>query len=133
MTVKKEPGESPSTQLFQSKYDPEFARRVVELGREGKSLAQIAATFCVAARTMNRWSEAHAEFAEALDLAKTYAQAWWEDKGQAGITMGKRFNTAAWIFQMKNRFADDYRERQEVTGKDGAPLVPVLNVTYGTK
>ncbi len=46
--------------------------------------------------------------------AKDLAQAWWEDQGQNGLSMGKDFNATAFIFQMKNRFSDDYRDRHEV-------------------
>ena len=39
-----------------------------------------------------------------LDLAV----AWWEDLGQLNITR-PGFNATAYIFQMVNRFRDDYR------------------------
>jgi hypothetical protein len=34
------------------------------------------------------------------------------------------FNSTAFIFQVKNRFREDYRDvqRAEVTGKDGGPI-----------
>ena len=38
--------------------------------------------------------------------------AWWEDSGQAGIGQGRNFNAVAFIFQMKNRFPKDYRDKQ---------------------
>ena len=39
----------------------------------------------------------HAEFAEAMDEAQFAALAWWEDIGQAGLTIPK-FNAALYAF-----------------------------------
>lgn len=39
-------------------------------------------------------------------------------------------DTSAAMFWLKNRRPDNWRDRQEHTGKDGVPLIPVLNVTY---
>jgi hypothetical protein len=40
--------------------------------------------------------------------------------------------TAA-IFWLKNRRADQWRDRQEMTGKDGAPLMPDVRVFLGRR
>lgn len=89
------------------------------LGAEGKSRVQIAAALRISRVTMLAWAEAHPEFREALDEARDLAQAWWEDLGQqAAMGMVKDFAAVGWIFQMKNRFPDSYRDRHEhdVTG-----------------
>lgn len=106
-----------------SKYDPSFCDLVLDLGAEGKSLAQIAACIGVNRATMHRWSQQHDDFRDAVKDAQELALAWWENAGQLNMTrMG--FNATAFIFQMKNRFRDDYRDvtAMEHTGKDGGPI-----------
>jgi hypothetical protein len=95
-------------------YAPELCEAVVELGREGKSRLQIAATLGKAKSTLQVWEDKYPAFAEAMALAKELEQAWWEDMGQKGLKMGKNFNATAFIFQMKNRFRSDYRDTHEI-------------------
>lgn len=95
-----------------SKWDPEFCERVVELGREGKSMSQIARDLGIGYTSLKRYQEKKPEFAKALKEAQSAAQAYWEDIGMNGAT-GKipGFNATAFIFQMKNRFRDNYSDK----------------------
>lgn len=105
-----------------SKYDPSHCDVVVELGKQGKSLAQMCAHFDIARSTIDKWAEDHTEFSEALSRAKVHSQAWWEETGVAGMTADK-FNSQIWVKTVQARFREDYTERQEVTGANGAPLI----------
>lgn len=91
-----------------SKYSPAFCESVLELGEQGKSKAQIAKALGVSRMTLERWEDEYPEFRDSLKHARDLAQAWWEDKGQEGLTMGKAFNATLFVFQMKARFRDDY-------------------------
>ena len=103
-----------------SDYDPAYCERVIELGKQGKSKAQMAAAFDVSRQTIDNWAESHPDFLEALSRAMAHCQAWWEEQGQSGlITPG--FNAAVWKKSMEARFRDDYTERKEVTGANGGP------------
>lgn len=113
--AEKHPGGRPSG------YDPSLCARVVELGADGKSKAQIARALGVVRQTLENWAAVHPEFLDALKDARDAALAWWEDQGQAGLTADK-FNATAYIFQVKNRFPRDYRDRQEHTGANGGPV-----------
>lgn len=104
-------------------YRAEYCERVIELGREGKSPAQIAAALDVARATLGLWADAHPEFMAAFTRAKDLSQAWFEDKGQEGLFI-PGFNASLWSKQVSSRFRDDYTERQEITGKDGKDLLP---------
>lgn len=97
-----------------SKYDPAFCDVVIELGEQGKSHAQMARTLRVSKVTMLEWTKKHPDFLNALKEADSYSQAWWEDQGQLGMAMGRDFNATAFIFQVKNRFKDDYSDKIEV-------------------
>jgi phage terminase large subunit len=63
-----------------SKYDPSFCDLVIELGAQGKSKAQLAASIGVSRETIDLWAKVHPEFSDALKFAKDLALAWWEDQ-----------------------------------------------------
>lgn len=96
-----------------SDYDPAYCERVIELGKEGKSKAQMAAEFDVSRQTIDNWAAAHEEFLEALNRAMAHCQAWWEQQGQLGMLL-PGFNAAVWKKSMEARFRDDYTERREI-------------------
>lgn len=106
-----------------SLYDAEFCEIVLELGAQGKSKAQIAARLGINRDTLNEWTKIHPEFSVAVKNAQELALAWWEDAGQVNMAR-QGFNATAYIFQMKNRFRDDYRDvtAMEHTGKNGGPI-----------
>ena len=113
-----------------SQYRPEYCERVIELGKEGASPAQMAADLGISHRnTLDDWAEVHPEFSEAYTHARTQAQAWWERKGMNGLE-AERFNALVWKTSMQARFREDYTERrvQENTGKDGGPIQLESNV-----
>jgi hypothetical protein len=96
-----------------SKYEPSYCDVVVELGKAGKSLAQMCANFDISRQTIDNWAESHPEFLEALSRAKMHAQSWWEEQGVSGMTADK-FNAQVWKKSMEARFREDYTERQEI-------------------
>jgi transcriptional regulator with XRE-family HTH domain len=89
-------------------YRPEHCARVIELGREGKSRAQIAAALDVSRQTIATWEKTHPGFLDAMTRAHDLALAWWEDQGARGIWAGKAFNATAFGLQMRNRFQHEY-------------------------
>lgn len=118
-----------------SLYDPAYCAKVVGLGRIGKSVEQIAAILDVSLRTMYSWRDAHEEFLHALDDAKTYEQAWWEEQASSYMVENKesdRLNATLWSRSMAARFPKKYREstKQEITGVDGTPLLTGIQVTF---
>ena len=104
-----------------SDYLPEYCETVIELGRAGKSLAQMASHFDVSRQTIDNWAATHPQFLEALTRAKAHCQAWWEDQGQTRM-VAPGFNAAVWKKSVEARFRDDYTERQEITGAQGGPI-----------
>lgn len=107
-----------------SDYTPLYCEQVIELGRQGKSHAQIAAALDVSRMALYRWAEAHEEFRDAMTRARDLAQAWFEDKGQDGLFL-PGFNASLWAKQVNCRFREDYAEtsKHEITGKDGGPIL----------
>lgn len=116
-----------------SDYRPEYCDRVIELGRLGMSLVEMAADIGVGRTTLERWCDAHEEFRCALDDARDFSQAWWESQGRVNLIMPKdsgQFQGSVWSRSMAARFPRDWRENKgvELTGKDGADLN--LSVTF---
>ena len=88
-------------------YDPKYCEEVVALGRIGKSVEQIASNLNVSLRTIYQWRDNHEEFLHALDDAKTYEQAWWEEQAAAYMVENKesdRLNATLWSRSMAARF-----------------------------
>ncbi|HTX50695.1 MAG TPA: hypothetical protein VME40_15030 [Caulobacteraceae bacterium] len=81
-------------------YDPEFVQRVVELGREGLSRAEIAVRLSVGLRQFAVWAARHPEFDHALDLAETEALAWWRRLPREAVMKDNVFHPAVWAKAM---------------------------------
>ena len=104
-----------------SLYRPEYCETVVELGKMGKSMVQMAAHFDVDRETINYWAATNPDFFAALMRAKVHSQTWWEDRGQTGLD-DRNFNAPLWHKNVASRFREDYADRKEVTGANGGPI-----------
>jgi len=118
-----------------STYDPAYCEQVIALGRVGKSIEQICFHFHTPVRTLYEWRDRFAEFSQALEDAKTYEQAWWEEQAAAYMLEHKdaaKLNASLWSRSMAARFPKKYREstKTEITGADGAPLLSGIQVTF---
>lgn len=103
-------------------YDPKYCDLILELGREGKSKAQMAAHIGITRKTIENWADRHPEFREALDLWQDLCLAWWENTGQRGLAHGV-MNAAVWGRSMAARFHAEYREETAIVGAGGGPIL----------
>ena len=112
-----------------SDYRPEFCGQVIELGKMGKSVTQMACALDVAKSTLYLWEQNIPEFSDALTRARQWSQDWWESKGQGGLDSGG-FNASLWSRSMAARFPEDYTERQkrELTGSNGGPVETLTSI-----
>lgn len=105
-----------------TKYDEAMCERVVEMGRQGYSRAEIAAELDINRDTLYRWQHEFPAFSDAVQRAMDLALAWWEKQGRSNLS-SKDFNHGLYKQCMSGRFpAEPYRERVEHTGKDGGPI-----------
>lgn len=116
-------------------YNPVYCEKVIELGKLGKSIEQIASNIGVSTRVMFDWKEKYPEFLHALEQAKELELDWWENIAQNMMIESKegdKLNSSIWSRSMAARFPKKYREstKTEITGADGAPLVTGINVTF---
>lgn len=106
-----------------TKYKPEYCERVIALGKEGYSYAEIAADLEVDKASLFDWARAHEDFSTALRAAKTYEQAWFEREARSNMK-NRDFNANLWYRSAASRFREDYTERKEtqLTGANGGAV-----------
>lgn len=93
------------------KYKPEFCKMLIEHMAEGLSYKAFCSVAKVNLDTLYDWEKRHPEWLEAKKEALQHCRITWEKIGKAGATgQIKNFSAAAWIFNMKNRFPDEWRE-----------------------
>lgn len=106
-----------------SKYNPAFCETVIKCGAEGKTLAEMADAIDIDRSTLNEWTEAHPEFSRAVRLGLEKAQSWWEKNGRIATFGGfEGFSATSYIFQMKNRFREDWRDKVEQEHSGGVTV-----------
>ena len=110
-----------------SEFEPEWmCDAVIEIGRNGGSNAEMMLAIGVSKQTFHVWQKDHPEFGEAVEKARLLSQVWWESSGRIATFMPETVNATMYIFQMKNRFKEDWNDtrRTELSGPEGGP-VPV--------
>ena len=111
-----------------SSYKPEYCEAVIEMGKQGFSVVEMAAEIGVGRTTLERdWTSDNPEFSQALTHARECSQAWWESMGRTNLIMPPQtgqFQASVWSRSMAARFPKDWREKSETahTGPDGGPL-----------
>lgn len=89
-----------------TKYRKEYCQKLIDHMAEGLSFDCFGGDIPVVDSTLYYWLDKHPDFSEAYKIGKKRQREFWEKLGRAGAA-GKidNFNSAAWIFNMKNRFA----------------------------
>jgi hypothetical protein len=131
-----------------TKYKKEFCDQLLKHMREGGSYESFAAVAGVSRDTLYDWEKAQPEFLYTKKRGVDLALLYYENVAKGGITGQLRrlaseeitidprtgeqktvkkyapatFGQAAFIFTMKNRFPDLFRERVEHTGANGGPM-----------
>lgn len=108
-----------------SGYDPTYCAKVIELGEQGASIAEMAYEIGVCRNTLKTWAAEQPEFLTAFTRGQLASQVWWERKGRGGMEKpANEFQASIWSRSMAARFPDDWREVRgaELTGRDGGPI-----------
>ena len=110
-----------------TKYDPEICEKIIELGREGYSRAQMVAALGVPYATFKAWEQGQPDFRAAMEESRVLALAHWEELGYTHMIEspgGPRLNTGLWSRSMSARFPSEYRENSkvELVGKNDGPI-----------
>jgi len=93
-------------------FTPEMAQTILELGKQGASQKAMFAAIDISKATAARLKKEDEAFAETLDLATVYAQAYWENMMLANIE-NKAFNSRVAEIALRGQFSEDYRETRD--------------------
>jgi hypothetical protein len=107
------------------KYDPAFCDLIIEWGKRGASVDEMAYECGVCENTLRNWADKFPEFLSAFTRAKAASLIWWERKGRDGMEKSStEFQGNIWSRNMAARFPNKWREVKgtEHTGKDGGPI-----------
>lgn len=86
-------------------YKFKYCRQIISWMAKGYSMASFAGKIGCGERTIYDWAGKNEEFSQSIKIGKAKSILFWEQVGLLGM-MGKipKFNSTAWIFQMKNRW-----------------------------
>ena len=112
-----------------SDYKPEYCELVSEFLADGYSVAAFAGSIPVAKSTVYKWMDEHPEFSDAVKVGQARAVLWWEDANRHLATKGEG-NATANVFGLKNRAADEWRDKQEIDhqSSDGTMKPTTINI-----
>jgi len=104
-----------------TKYDPRYCDEVIDFLANGYSVTAFAGDIRVSRSTVYKWAEENEAFSDALKVGQAASALWWENRLRDTAEKGEGNATAA-IFGLKNRAADDWRDKREVdnTSSDGS-------------
>jgi DNA-binding XRE family transcriptional regulator len=94
-------------------FTEEMAKTILELGKQGASQKTMYAAINISKTTAAKLKKEDPVFAEAMDLATTYGQAFWEMMLLANID-NKAFNSRVAEVALKGQYPDDYSQRMDI-------------------
>lgn len=94
-------------------YRPELCDRVVELGKQGLTLHEIAAEIGIHYDTLHEWTLSKSDFSEAVTRARALAQAWFETQARLNLS-SREFNAKLWEILARCRFPATYRPVEQL-------------------
>lgn len=95
-------------------YSEDLIGEMIEMARRGFTPAEIADHWAISLKTLQTWVRDYPAFGEAMERARTSAQAWWEGAARKAMaTKDNRFPAGAWAMVMRGRYPE-YREKVEV-------------------
>lgn len=107
-------------------YKPEFCELLIEHMGEGFSFEAFAGVVNCNRDTLYEWANVHPEFSDAKKIGFERNRLTWE---RIGIDLARKGdgNATAFIFNMKNRFPKEWRDKIETgfTDGEGKDIKPV--------
>ena len=94
-------------------FTKEMAEIVLDLGKLGASQKAMYAAIGISKATAAKWKQDDPLFAETMDLATTYGQAYWENMMLANID-NKGFNSRVAEIALRGQYPEDYKDNREI-------------------
>lgn len=111
-----------------TKYEERFCDLLIEHMDKGLSFEAFAGYLGVSKDTLFEWVKVHPEFSDSKKIGTEKARLWWESKATDYLlncekttrdsdgnveTVKTSLNSTVWIFNMKNRFRDEWKDKSE--------------------
>ena len=93
-------------------FNDEDAKTIILLGQQGASQKAMYAAIGISKATALKLKKEDPVFAETMDLATTYGQAYWENMMLANIE-NKSFNSRVAEIALRGQYPDDYKDSRE--------------------
>jgi hypothetical protein len=94
-------------------FTKEMASIILELGKQGASQKAMYAAIGISKSTAAKWKQDNPEFAETMDLATTFGQAYWENMMLANLD-NRAFNSRVAEIALRGQYPEDYKDRMDV-------------------
>ena len=94
------------------KFTEDHAKTVIALGQQGASQKAMYAAIGVSKTTALKLKKEDPFFAETMDLATTYGQAYWENMMLSNIE-NKQFNSRIAEIALRGQYPDDYKDSRD--------------------
>lgn len=94
-------------------YKPEYCQMLIDHMAEGFSFESFAAVVKVNRDTLYNWVSIHPDFSDAKKAGFEESRLTWEQIGRDIAKKGEG-NATAFIFNMKNRFREDWNDKQTI-------------------
>jgi hypothetical protein len=102
-------------------YDPALVARVISLGREGRSRAEIAVELGVSLERLAAWADDHPDLAAGPEHAATEARAWWDKLPREAVSKDGVFHAAVWSRTMAQRFGSTAHRTPDAADPEAPP------------
>ena len=94
-------------------FTQEMADTILELGKQGASQKAMYAAINISKATAARLKKEDPFFAETIDMATVYGQAFWENLMISNVD-NKAFNSRIAEIALRGQYPEDYRERMDI-------------------
>ena len=121
-----------------SKYDSKYDQMLIEHMAQGLSFESFAGLISVNKDTLSEWVKVHESFSVAKKEGLDKNRLFWEklaidhilnksDSEFQGSSSSRSLNATVWIFNMKNRFPQEWRDKRDIEVTENSTLAEKIN------
>ena len=99
-----------------SEFKQEYCDQLINHMASGLSFEAFAGFLSVSKQTLYNWADANPEFLDAKRIGTEKCRFYWEQLGVDHIVNSDKtsLNTGVYVFNMKNRFPEEWKDKKEV-------------------
>jgi hypothetical protein len=104
-----------------TKYTEEYCQLLIDHMAEGLSFEAFAGKVSTTKKTLYNWCESYPDFLHAKEIGTEKCRIFWEELGRDHVVSrtipgveSTALNTGVYVFNMKNRFPEEWKDKKEV-------------------